>query len=52
MKSKDFTPEEIQKIKESAMENCRVSMAIEGKHISDSDWEKIKLIADRLEKVI
>lgn len=52
MKRKDFTPEEVRKIQESAMNNCRVSMAIEGKYISDADWEKIKRIADRLDKII
>lgn len=47
-----MTKEQINKIKESAMKNARVSMALDGKKISDVDFEKIKRIASRLEKVI
>lgn len=52
MERKEFTPEEIKQIKESAMENARVSLLLEGIIISDADFEKIKAIADDLEKVI
>lgn len=47
-----FTPEEVERIKESAMKNARASLALEGIIISDVDFEKIKAIADELEKVI
>ncbi|AFQ22226.1 hypothetical protein My1_067 [Pectobacterium phage My1] len=49
---KQLTPEQIEKIKESAMNNARASLALEGITISDVNFEKIKAIADELEKVI
>lgn len=52
MERREFTPEEIEQIKESAMENARVSLALEGIIISDANFEKIKSIANKLEKVI
>ncbi|QTJ63345.1 hypothetical protein [Salmonella phage STWB21] len=52
MERREFTPEEIEQIKESAMKNARVSLALEGIVISDANFEKIKAIADELEKVI
>lgn len=52
MERKEFTLKEIEQIKESAMENARVSLALEGIIISDANFEKIKAIADELEKVI
>lgn len=52
MERREFTSEEIDQIKESAMENARTSLALEGIIISDTDFEKIKSIADELEKVI
>lgn len=36
----------------SAMKNAKVSLEIEGRYYSDSDWSKIMHIADQLEKVI
>lgn len=47
-----MTKEHINKIKESAMKNARASMALDGKKISDVDFEKVKRIASQLEKVI
>lgn len=52
MERREFTPEEIEQIKESAMENARASLALEGIILSDTDFEKIKSIANELEKVI
>ncbi|HEJ7999505.1 TPA: hypothetical protein SMI16_004980 [Serratia liquefaciens] len=39
-------------IAESAMNNAKISLEIEGHHYSDPDWSKIMKIADQLEKVI
>ena len=52
MKRREFTPEEIAKIRESAMNNARASCALEGMYISDANFEKIKAIADELEELI
>lgn len=47
-----MTKEQLNKIKESTMKNSRVSMTLDGRKISDTDFEKIKRIASQLEKVI
>ncbi|MFS7193673.1 hypothetical protein AB6864_14370 [Serratia proteamaculans] len=39
-------------IAESAMNNAKTSLEIEGHRYSDSDWSKIMKIADQLENVI
>ncbi|CAI2024828.1 Uncharacterised protein [Serratia fonticola] len=39
-------------IEESAMNNARISVEIEGRRYSDSDWSKIMSIAEQLEAVI
>lgn len=52
MERKEFTSEQIAKIRESAMNNARISCALEGMYISDANFEKIKAIADELEKII
>ncbi|WLW41137.1 hypothetical protein LPEKDOOE_00042 [Salmonella phage KKP 3953] len=39
MERREFTPEEIEQIKESAMKNARVSLALEGIVISDANFE-------------
>ncbi|UIS74125.1 hypothetical protein [Escherichia phage EC104] len=52
MERREFTPEDIEQIKESATKNARISLSLEGIIISDVNFEKIKAIADELEKVI
>ncbi len=47
-----MTKNQIKKIKDSAMNNARVSLFLEGRKISDNDFRKIKLISKELEKVI
>ncbi len=39
-------------IAESAMNNAKASLEIEGRRYSDSDWSKIMSIAEQLEAVI
>ncbi|QIN99511.1 hypothetical protein HWD22_gp140 [Salmonella phage bombadil] len=47
-----LTEEEKQKIIESAMNNARASMSLEGIYISDTNFAKIKAIASELEQII